>query len=101
MHANNNAYATCVACSEVITNPVCTDCLGMEMSQWLSEKEGKCIGTYAVSSEKTIGVSCVLCHTAMNLCSRCFAKEELQAMGFESEEMKEEFYTYFDYFLGS
>jgi len=77
--------ATCVSCNEVIYNPICPECLSVEIEEWLREKRGlfglkreilKTMKGLTTAGNNIQGLKCVTCnHPSVFLCPYCFTEE--------------------------
>ena len=87
--------AECVLCEEVITNPICLDCLKQEIKEWLVDRNPKLLDTVdavsmAFRSYTHEGNKCVICGQGMNICSHCYTKEMVDILGEYVPEIKTE-----------
>lgn len=92
----------CVQCGEVITNPICIECLEREMEHWLMEYRPKLISfirdtTKCFRSYTHDVMSCVICGKNMNICAHCYVKEISCLI--KSNRLMKEFLTQFNYDL--
>jgi hypothetical protein len=78
-----NAFYSCPQCSEPITNPVCHNCLGNQIGEWLKfypnvrRKIFPKIKGYVkeVNNEASSSLNCVSCnHQKAALCPYCFTE---------------------------
>lgn len=88
----------CVVCEEVITNPICSDCLATEIEIWLT-------GHNPVSKQEIDGyrmdgeISCIFCGSGMSICAHCFCKDIYGQIAAEDKGLAKEFMARFDYEL--
>ncbi len=65
----------CVECGEVITNPVCEECLANEFVAWLGETDAslelKFREQYSKRADFVSVTYCVLCKNPMIICPHC------------------------------
>lgn len=94
----------CVVCEEAITNPVCSECLTKEMTQWLVEKKPglvplfrEQIDVFNSYTHKT--TSCIICTNDMNVCPHCLAMEAYLWLQEDYDEYAEEFLDLFNFEL--
>ena len=92
-----NEDAVCVVCREGITNPICPDCLAMEIKNWnnsinLSRPD---FGNTLVGE----GVRCIFCGKVMSICAHCYARDVYDSLIEEQPELGEEFIETFDFGL--
>ena len=92
----------CQICNEVVTNPVCVECLYKEMEQWLLETKPtlikdvkEVVSIYSVMPSIS---RCVLCNHDMTVCRHCFTKEIFTIIQ-DYPELEEDFLRQFDYGL--
>lgn len=95
----------CVVCDEVITNPICPDCLGQQFKAWLGEHRR----TVHLKMQKELygfenmtdeGTDCILCGEPMNVCPHCLAKAAKRIVeGEEDIELQSQFMTHFNWNL--
>ena len=74
----------CVLCYEPITNPLCPDCLGEAVDQWLCEvapqrREEFAIFTGALHTNR--GERCVHCTGRFKVCTYCYCKDVFNWLG--------------------
>jgi len=78
------SFYDCERCLEPITHPICHDCLGKQISEWLSfypsvnRKMIKKIKNYIieVNNSAVSGIKCMACNTKnASLCPYCFTEE--------------------------
>ena len=96
----------CVVCEQVITNPLCVDCLGEEIKSWLVEKGKsssiiKRLDLFTQSLHSSEGVSCVHCKGKTRVCPSCYTKEVYELLKEElTREELEEYDLYFNFYHG-
>jgi len=93
-------YEACVLCGEVITNPICVNCLEREMEHWLMDKKVKTMfmvrdSTKNFNSYTHDVMKCIICGKNMNVCPHCYVKE-ISGM-IKSKRLMKEFLTQFNY----
>ena len=80
----------CIICKEVITNPICLECINHEIKGWLGENNPKLI---TLVDDKTRNIcdeyeyinsynqmNCVICRNSMSICYECYLKEISNAL---------------------
>lgn len=92
----------CVLCGEVITNPICIDCLKREMYYWFMDKNKNMVNLIRDMTrsfkEYTHDVTrCIICGKNMNVCAHCYVKEVSDLI--KNKETREEFLLQFNYEL--
>ena len=96
---NKNAvFHRCIDCSEVISNPVCSECLGKQMKQVLGEIDPS-LPNKIVTSNFAGDTHCIGCGSEMGLCAHCFSRDVYEQIKDVNEAAAEEFLARFDYDL--
>ncbi|MBW2963352.1 hypothetical protein KY306_01085 [Candidatus Woesearchaeota archaeon] len=88
----------CVICNEVITNPICPDCLAERMQDWLMQtnpKLAKDIRGYRLDGK----TKCLFCGKGMSICAHCFSMDIYEYLSDNSLELATEFAARFDFEL--
>ncbi|MBI5066523.1 hypothetical protein HZA97_09925 [Candidatus Woesearchaeota archaeon] len=92
----------CNICNEAITNPVCSECLQLEIAQWLSDfQAGEPEEVKAVTQlfeHFSTGVNCIVCKKELNVCAHCYCEE---AKNFVPKNHSEQFKRTFDFELNN
>ena len=96
---------SCEVCRDVITQPVCPECLEKEMVEWLIYKKGKNIELINFIKKTTksfeaygyIDTKCIICGEKMRVCAHCYCKEIFDYINGRYPELEEEFITHFDF----
>jgi len=91
----------CVECQEVITQPVCSQCLSVEMEDWLQEAKPELLDELKLVADESFGmgdINCILCKERMNICTYCFTEHILEWLG-KNPKLIPEFVTFFNYDL--
>ena len=70
----------CVLCQEYVTNPVCSECLGKGVGQWLQENfPEKVVDFKALTKNIPKGTyeddRCIKCQKKMSVCTYCYTEE--------------------------
>ncbi|MEK6901933.1 MAG: hypothetical protein AABX37_06315 [Nanoarchaeota archaeon] len=94
----NAPFNRCVECEEVITNPICADCLADHMNVMLLEHDPnlKDVVQGAKIEGNTI---CISCGQGMGLCAHCFSKDVYLFLKEQNSPAAEQFLAYFDFEL--
>ena len=98
MRAQQSAASSCVVCEEVITNPICPDCLARQMRAWLSETNPELARTIDggyVPGETT----CLFCSKDMGICAHCYSKDVHDQLALSDKKLAREFMARFDFQL--
>lgn len=88
----------CTLCNDVITNPICPDCLTSRVFSWLSEKNqllAKKIKALNLKSES--GTACLFCGKKMDICAHCFCFDIYEFLEQNSQSLAKEFAARFDF----
>jgi len=91
-------FHRCMECDEVITNPLCTDCLSKEMQIMIGEYDfelAKQIKGFNVEGSTT----CIFCRNKMSLCAHCFSKDVYTFLREVNPCLAKEFLSRFDFDL--
>ena len=94
-----NMSHRCIVCNEGITNPICPECLGRELEQWLHEN-GMDYPIWPPKRTKRNDpkTRCIICGNDMELCAHCFTSDVYEAVLEKRPELKEDYLRSFDYF---
>ena len=91
----------CFACDEVITNPICSQCLAGQMKVVVGEYDQKLarriVGFSSPASEGDM--VCITCSQSMSLCAHCFSKDIYEYLSENNTQIAEEFINRFDFDL--
>ncbi|MAG60316.1 hypothetical protein CL619_00870 [archaeon] len=99
LRQNKNAiFHRCIDCTEVISNPVCSECLGNQMKQVLGEID-PALPDRIVTSNFAGDTHCISCGSEMGLCAHCFSKDIYYQIKDVNSVAAEEFLARFDYDL--
>ena len=92
------AQHRCVECDDVITNPVCANCLATQMMVMVGEYDQRLVDFIkgiSIDGETT----CIICNTKMGLCAHCFSKDVYRFLSSKNERIGKEFLQRFDFEL--
>ena len=89
---------SCVECGDVITNPVCPDCLAAQMQVMVGERDSL-LAREIKGSFIPGGSLCAHCGQEMGLCAHCFSKDVYQFILENDPMLAREFLTCFDFDL--
>jgi len=97
-----NWDATCPLCRDVIDNPICPDCLGKEIEQWLSGKDPIYLDNIRKSiahfeSKEINGPKCIKCGKQVEICPYCFIGDINNIIKEKHPELLGEFQTFFGF----
>jgi hypothetical protein len=88
----------CIECDEIITNPVCSDCLAKRIRVMIQElRPGLARG---IKGFKTEGdTPCIFCGNLMALCAHCFSEGIYDYLSEKDAMVAKEFLNRFDFDL--
>lgn len=101
--------ALCVACGEIIYNPICPECLAVEVQEWLEDKSGiprlkkeviRVVNNLTGYGKQIRGLRCVTCnHPSAFMCPYCFTEEVYAKLKQRkaSKELLQEFLETFNF----
>lgn len=94
----------CVICGDVITTPICADCLGREVEAWLRDNRPELIkdiriviDTFGSFTHKA--TKCVVCGSQMSICPHCVSMDILMLLRTKDIELAKEFKWLFNFDL--
>ena len=93
---------SCWECGEVITNPVCPECLAGEMEDWLALKQPELIPSVrqmskAVGEKEYNSTTCILCGARIDTCTYCFVQDIIDLLQKRNPELVDSFLERFSY----
>ncbi len=92
--------ASCIECDEVMTEPMCPNCLQQRMQMMVSEYDGEIAELLQPSAlEATEGIICLFCRKTMNRCAHCVSKDIYLFLEEKNPELADEFMGRFDFDL--
>jgi len=91
-------FCRCAECHDVISNPVCPDCLTKQMKVVLDELNPK-LSKEITSCQIDGETRCLSCGEKMGLCAHCFSKDVYFQLLEKNEDIAEEFLSRFDFDL--
>jgi hypothetical protein len=95
---NMYAFNNCLECDDVITNPICTECLASRMRMVIKEHDQSLaneIRGIEVKGETT----CIFCNKKMAICAHCFSREVYDFVLERNVTAAEDFLSKFDFDL--
>src|SRR3989338_8718590 len=91
-------FAQCVECEDIITNPVCPDCLTKQRRQMVGEYDLELAAQ--IDSIRIDGATpCIGCGQKMGLCAHCFSKDVYLQIKETHPSIAKEFLARFDFDL--
>ncbi len=91
-------FHRCIDCQEIISNPVCSECLSLQMKQMLGEIDPN-LPEKIVTCNFSGDTHCIGCGNEMGLCAHCFSKDVYEQIKDLNTIAAEEFLARFDYDL--
>lgn len=93
---------SCWVCGDVITNPVCTECMEREVEDWLVLKNPALIPSVRVLSKiadkkEHSTTSCLFCGKMIDTCIYCFIQDVLELLQHSNPELVDGFLENFSY----
>ena len=88
----------CTVCADIITNPICPECLTFRVFSWLNEinpQLAKEIKNLNIKVEE--GTPCIFCGQKMNICAHCFCYDIYEFLAEHSQKLAQEFASRFDF----
>jgi hypothetical protein len=95
---SQGVFHRCIDCEEIISNPICSECLGMQMKQMLGEIDST-LPDKIVTSNLSGDTKCISCGSEMSLCAHCFSKDVYEQIKDFNPKAAQEFIARFDYDL--
>lgn len=92
-------FNLCRECHEVITQPLCSDCLAQSMRKLVSEYDASLTPWIQGCGEEEGQTFCLFCGNSMNLCAHCFSKEVYDFLLEKNPAVAEIFLNRFDFEL--
>ena len=91
-------YHNCIVCQEIITNPLCSNCLGDQMRVMLGERD-KELADAIITSSVEGDINCIKCSNPMGLCAHCFCRDVYDYLDEKKHPLAKEFMARFDFDL--
>ena len=88
----------CVECDDIITNPICTECLAKKMRLVVAEHDLK-LAEDIIESDVPGETWCIKCGKEMGVCAHCFSKDVYELLVHRNYPHTKEFLSRFDFFL--
>ena len=93
-----SAIESCIECEEVITNPICPDCLAGRMREWVAELDPKLVSE--ITGFNMSGpTKCLFCGKGMSICAHCYSRDIYEQLKGRNSKVAEEFLARFDFDL--
>ena len=92
------AAESCIQCEEVITNPICPDCLSGRMREWVTELDPK-LANEIVGFSMSGPTKCLFCGNGMTICAHCYSRDIYEQLLENNPKIAGEFLARFDFDL--
>ena len=92
----------CLVCNEAITNPICSDCIGKEIEEWLLEKRPDLVEKFRDFGKLDFdytSTNCIVCGRDMHICAHCYCSDIRDWLRDISEELEKDFISCFNFEL--
>lgn len=103
MQPNYETWDTsCWVCGDVITNPVCPECLAVEIEDWLARINPDLIPSVrqmsrTVEDKEHNTTTCILCGDKIDTCTFCFVQDIINLLKMTYPDMVNQFLEHFSY----
>ena len=91
-------FSTCIDCNDIITNPICSGCLTVQMKVMVSEYSPE-LAKDIVECDVEGETQCMHCGKNMGLCAHCFSRDVYEQLKEKNEAISDEFMARFDFNL--
>jgi hypothetical protein len=91
-------FNSCIECDQVITNPICPDCLSTRMKVMVAHHD-KDLADQITGFKMDGDTHCLFCGQNMGLCAHCFSRETYNFIKEKKPEIANEFISRFDFDL--
>lgn len=91
-------FNRCMECDEIITNPICANCLAAKMRIVVGEQRPDLVQDitgFVVDGE----TACISCGEKMGLCAHCFSRGVYEFLSTKDQKLAKEFMGRFDFEL--
>ena len=98
MMKNGAPFNRCAECDEIITNPICSDCLAQNMRVMVGQFDptlAEDITGFDIEGD----TQCIRCGRSMGLCAHCFSKDIYFFLEEKKSSLAEDFLANFDFDL--
>ncbi len=91
-------FNRCMECDEIVTNPICSECLAERMRTAVAEDSPKL--AKLITGINTMGETlCLFCHHSVGLCAHCFSKDVHELIAENNPQLAKKFMVQFDFEL--
>ncbi len=95
---NYAPFNRCVECDEIITNPLCSDCLSGQMRMVVEEFDPQ-LASQINGADIDGDTTCIKCGKGMGLCAHCFSLDIYEFLQQHNISLAKEFAGKFDFDL--
>ncbi|MBT3297803.1 hypothetical protein HN385_02675 [archaeon] len=95
--AKQGIYCRCADCDDIISNPICPECLMQQMQIFLNESNPQLAKEVISNVEIEGDIKCLSCGKGMGLCAHCFSKSVYEILNDKDQNLAEEFLSRFDF----
>ncbi|MBI2668418.1 hypothetical protein HYX14_01110 [Candidatus Woesearchaeota archaeon] len=95
---NRAPFNQCIECDEIITNPICSDCLASQMRVFVKEHDQE-LATDILGFDIEGETQCISCGKKTGLCPHCFSKDIYEFIQERNPILADEFASRFDFQL--
>jgi hypothetical protein len=96
--AIRGVFSQCIDCDDIITNPVCSECLATQMKVMISEYDENLAQDIVVCDVEGATL-CMHCTKPMGLCAHCFSRDVYEQISQKNGDLADEFMARFDFNL--
>jgi hypothetical protein len=89
-------FNRCVECDEVITNPICSECLAEKMRLVIRKFDSE-LAEQIVGSEISGDTQCIFCKKEMGLCAHCFSRDIYELLMIKNKRAANQFLLHFNF----
>ena len=89
-------FNQCVECDEIISNPICSECLAKKMRMVIGQHNPR-LATEIMGIKIPGETKCLFCKEEMGLCAYCFSKDVYEDLREKDPEIAEMFWSRFDW----
>jgi len=86
---------SCTMCKEVITNPICPDCVQREIVTWLRDNDTSQIDNAKdlamLFTTTTYSSTCIVCNRKMGVCPFCTTFQTKELLNLNTEDFDDTF----------
>ena len=91
--------ASCMECDEIITEPICPECLTQCMRAFVEEHQPELAQQMQSPASSGGEMQCLFCSQPMSICAHCISSDMYTFLAEKDESLAEEFMSRFDFDL--